>query len=31
MMPLDVTHQLMTTKARVARMAAIGTKPAKTM
>ncbi len=28
MMPLDVTHQLMTTKARVARIAAIGTKPA---
>ena len=31
MMPLDVTHQLMTTKARVARIAAIGTKPALTM
>lgn len=31
MMPLDVTHQLMTTKARVARIAAIGTKPAKAM
>jgi purine nucleosidase len=31
MMPLDVTHQLMTTKARVARIAEIGTKPAATM
>lgn len=31
MMPLDVTHQLMTTKARVARIAAIGTKPADAM
>lgn len=31
MMPLDVTHQLMTTKARVARIAAIGTRPAKVM
>lgn len=31
MMPLDVTHQLMTTKARVARIAEIGTKPAHTM
>ena len=31
MMPLDVTHQLMTTKARVARIAEIGTKPAKVM
>lgn len=31
MMPLDVTHQLMTTKARVARIAEIGTKPAQTM
>ena len=31
MMPLDVTHQLMTTKARVARIAAIGTKPAEAM
>ncbi len=31
MMPLDVTHQLMTTKARVARIAALGTKPAVTM
>ncbi|MBX9469513.1 nucleoside hydrolase [Rhizobium rhizophilum] len=30
-MPLDVTHQLMTTKARVARIAALGTKPAKAM
>lgn len=31
MMPLDVTHQLMTTKARVARIAALGTRPAKVM
>ncbi len=31
MMPLDVTHQLMTTKARVTRIAAIGTRPAKVM
>lgn len=31
MMPLDVTHQIMTTKARVARIAAIGTRPAKVM
>lgn len=31
MMPLDVTHQLMTSKARVARIAAIGTRPAKVM
>ncbi|WP_416796416.1 nucleoside hydrolase [Ciceribacter azotifigens] len=31
MMPLDVTHQLMTTKARVTRIAAIGTHPAKVM
>ncbi len=31
MMPLDVTHQLMTTKARVARIAAVGTLPAKVM
>ncbi|MBR0557171.1 nucleoside hydrolase [Ciceribacter sp. L1K23] len=30
-MPLDVTHQLMTTKARVSRIAAIGTRPAKVM
>lgn len=30
-MPLDVTHQLMTTKARVARLAALGTRPAKVM
>ena len=30
-MPLDVTHQLMTTKARVANIAAIGTRPAKIM
>ena len=31
MMPLDVTHQLLTRKERVARMAAIGTAPAKAM
>lgn len=31
MMPLDVTHQLMTTKARVARIAEIGTRPAEAM
>jgi len=31
MLPLDVTHQLLTTKARVARIAAIGTRPAKVM
>ncbi|MDE1996673.1 MAG: nucleoside hydrolase [Rhizobiaceae bacterium] len=31
MMPLDVTHQLLTRKDRVARMAAIGTPPAKAM
>lgn len=31
MMPLDVTHQLMTTKARVARIAKIGTRPADVM
>ncbi|MDQ0456874.1 nucleoside hydrolase [Rhizobium paknamense] len=31
MMPLDVTHQLMTTKARVARIGAIGTRPAQVM
>ena len=31
MMPLDVTHQLLTTKARVAKIAAIGTKPAQAM
>ncbi|MBU2325842.1 MAG: nucleoside hydrolase [Alphaproteobacteria bacterium] len=30
-MPLDVTHQLMTTKARVANIAAIGNRPAKIM
>ena len=30
-MPLDVTHQLLTTKARVARIAAIGTRPAQVM
>jgi Inosine-uridine nucleoside N-ribohydrolase len=30
-MPLDVTHQLMTTKARVARIAKIGTRPADVM
>jgi purine nucleosidase len=28
MMPLDVTHQLLTTKARVAKIAALGTRPA---
>lgn len=31
MMPLDVTHKLMTTKARVARIAAIGTRQARVM
>ncbi|MGV2127244.1 nucleoside hydrolase [Agrobacterium vitis] len=31
MMPLDVTHQLLTTKARVARIGAIGTRVAKVM
>jgi purine nucleosidase len=31
MMPLDVTHQLLTRKDRVSRMAAIGTAPAKAM
>ncbi|HCL67349.1 MAG TPA: nucleoside hydrolase [Rhizobium sp.] len=31
MMPLDVTHQIMTTKARVSRIAAIGTRPASVM
>lgn len=31
MMPLDVTHQLLTTKARVAKIAAIGSKPAQAM
>lgn len=31
MMPLDVTHQLMTTKARVARIAAIGSRQARVM
>ncbi|MBB4009469.1 nucleoside hydrolase [Allorhizobium taibaishanense] len=31
MLPLDVTHQLLTTKARVARIAAIGSRPAKVM
>ncbi|GEO83623.1 MULTISPECIES: nucleoside hydrolase [Alphaproteobacteria] len=31
MMPLDVTHQLMTTKARVSRLAAIGSRPAMVM
>lgn len=31
MMPLDVTHQLMTTKARVARIGNIGTRPADVM
>lgn len=31
MMPLDVTHQLLTTKVRVAKIAAIGSKPAQTM
>ncbi|MCL6705708.1 nucleoside hydrolase [Pseudomonas sp. R2.Fl] len=30
-MPLDVTHQLLTTKARVARIAKIGTRPADVM
>ncbi|KPF47318.1 nucleoside hydrolase [Rhizobium sp. AAP43] len=30
-MPLDVTHQLLTTKARVAKIAEIGTRPAKAM
>jgi purine nucleosidase len=30
-MPLDVTHQLLTTKARVARIAAIGTRPAQVL
>ncbi len=31
MMPLDVTHQLLTRKDRVARIAAIGSAPAKAM
>ncbi len=31
MMPLDVTHQLLTTKARVAKIAAIGTRPSRVM
>jgi len=31
MMPLDVTHQLMTTKARVSRLSVLGTRPAKVM
>ncbi|WP_027486696.1 nucleoside hydrolase [Allorhizobium undicola] len=31
MMPLDVTHQLLTTRERVARIAAIGTRPAQVM
>ncbi|ATN32761.1 nucleoside hydrolase [Rhizobium sp. ACO-34A] len=31
MMPLDVTHQLLTTKARVARIAAIASRPAQVM
>ncbi len=31
MMPLDVTHQLLTTKARVAKIAALGTHPAKVL
>lgn len=31
MMPLDVTHQLLTTKARVERIAALGTRPAEVM
>ncbi|MGG7517337.1 nucleoside hydrolase [Allorhizobium undicola] len=31
MMPLDVTHQLLTTRDRVARIAAIGTRPAQVM
>jgi purine nucleosidase len=31
MMPLDVTHQLLTTKARVAKIAALGTRPAQVL
>lgn len=31
MMPLDVTHQLLTTKARVARIASIGSRPSQVM
>ncbi len=31
MMPLDVTHQLLTTKARVARIAELGTRPAQVL
>ncbi|MBP1851312.1 nucleoside hydrolase [Rhizobium halophytocola] len=31
MMPLDVTHQLLTTKARVARIAALATRPAEVL
>jgi purine nucleosidase len=31
MMPLDVTHQLLTTKARVSKVAALGTRPAQVL
>jgi purine nucleosidase len=31
MMPLDVTHQLLTTKARVSKIAALGTRPAQVL